>query len=384
MALVDLSNTLPLTDPFGALADLGRIDLVALHDDQLAEGAAAAAGQHTVLAPDIPYRQAGWLTATGGVHGATLAADVAAVAAQQPWALVVHRSGAPTILIRETSGGLHIRVDQFVHRVDTPGTVQTTAWVTKYGAPLPGAAVTLAWIGRIQGTGGGPDGDPQAPRAPLPDINVPSDVLRFAGSTRTGADGRAPLQIDVAAVGDVRGYLDGQIYALGYGLQDAPDVVQHQFDLVILHARSAYAPPALPSWTRDAQPVFAQFGNLYPVMSRRLIDLNKYEDVVQSRAVLALSLALPLEDPNHMPVTRDLSESKRQMLLAWLNERDANGFVLRRDPPAAGPGLPVAAAPTEGLESAHPADARPADEAFTRTLIALQLRKGRGDSEPDR
>jgi hypothetical protein len=115
-------------------------------------------------------------------------------------------------------------------------------------------------------------------------------------------------------------------------------------------------------------------------MSRRLIDLNRYEDVVQARAVLALSLALPLDDPNHMPVSRDLSESKRRMLLAWLNERDANGYVLRRDPPAGAPERPVSPAPVESLESAHPADARNADEAFTRTLIALQLRKGAGDT----
>jgi hypothetical protein len=314
------------------------------------------------------------------VHGATLADDIASAARQQPWALLRHGTGAPRILIRETAGGFHVRVDRFVQRVDTPGTVQTRAWATKFGAPLAGSAVTLGWIGRIQGTGGGPPDDPQAPRAPLPDINVPSDVLSLAASTPTDADGGADLQIDVAAIGDVRGYLDGQIYAFGYGLQDAPDLPQHQFDLIVLHARSAHTPPALPSWTRDAQPVFAQFGNLYPVMSRRLIDLNRYEDVVQSRAVLALSLALPLDDPNHMPVSRDLSESKRRMLLAWLNERDANGYVLRRDPPAGAPERPVSPAPVESLESAHPADARNADEAFTRTLIALQLRKGAGDT----
>jgi hypothetical protein len=123
--------------------------------------------------------------------------------------------------------------------------------------------------------------------------------------------------------------------------------------------------------------VFAQFGNLYPVMSRRLIDLNKYEDVVQSRAVLALSLALPIEDPNHMPVTRDLSESKRRMLLAWLNERDANGFVLRRDRrrrPASGCRPSRARSPpiqTRETRTAH------------RTLIALQSAMAEAIPEPD-
>ena len=53
-------------------------------------------------------------------------------------------------------------------------------------------------------------------------------------------------------------------------------------------------------------------------MSKHLFSLSD-PDVLQEHAgLLSLAFSLPESDPNHMPVTRDLSASKRQAVLEWL------------------------------------------------------------------
>jgi rubrerythrin len=55
---------------------------------------------------------------------------------------------------------------------------------------------------------------------------------------------------------------------------------------------------------------------------RDILDLSDYHSVVQHRRALELVFGLPVEDPNYMPVTRDLSPARRAMLLKWLAEPD--------------------------------------------------------------
>lgn len=72
-----------------------------------------------------------------------------------------------------------------------------------------------------------------------------------------------------------------------------------------------------PTWYDSIQPVFQQYANLYPVM-KHFIDLGNYEQVKNYAKMLARAFRLPEEDPNAMPVTRDLSPAKRAAILQWL------------------------------------------------------------------
>lgn len=51
---------------------------------------------------------------------------------------------------------------------------------------------------------------------------------------------------------------------------------------------------------------------------RNVLDLSDYHDVARNAVGLQIVLGLPTTDPNSMPVTRDLSPSKRSMLVDWL------------------------------------------------------------------
>jgi hypothetical protein len=74
-----------------------------------------------------------------------------------------------------------------------------------------------------------------------------------------------------------------------------------------------------PTWA-DVQPLFVQYMRLYPAM-KSLIDLSDYRTVTNPQfgvpARIQSALSLPLSHPAFMPVTRDLSHGKRNLILLW-------------------------------------------------------------------
>ena len=73
------------------------------------------------------------------------------------------------------------------------------------------------------------------------------------------------------------------------------------------------------TWVEDIEPIFRQYYILYPVM-RNILNLSDYCDVVQTHNIQLLnySMRLDFNHPSYMPVTRDLSPVKRDMILEWL------------------------------------------------------------------
>ena len=92
--------------------------------------------------------------------------------------------------------------------------------------------------------------------------------------------------------------------------------------------------PDNPTWYQDIQPLFTQYGNLYPIMSQYVVDLTDYDAVVERLSILQLAFSLPIEDPNHMPVTRDLGAGDRDTILKWLCSRGPDGKPLLGTPPS--------------------------------------------------
>jgi hypothetical protein len=56
-----------------------------------------------------------------------------------------------------------------------------------------------------------------------------------------------------------------------------------------------------------------------------VINLDDYDSVAGFARHIVWALDLPIEHPSHMPVTRDLSDAKRAMLLKWLRDVGADG-----------------------------------------------------------
>ena len=218
-------------------------------------------------------------------------------------------SGPPSDGITEPLGGLYVRADRFVYRLEPGETADVTLYATVFGKPLPDATiVSIADANELQG--------------PTP-IATPADAIEFPCRVVTDARGVATLPIRTSDPGNPRGYIDGQVYGVRPMLQDTMSpLVGYPFygtDFVSILLWSAYKSADPPTW-QSLQPIFQQYANLYPVMDT-FVNLADYDSVCRHRTMMLLAFGLPVADPNSMPVTRDLSPAKRAAILRWLQDR---------------------------------------------------------------
>ncbi|MCY7297257.1 hypothetical protein [Alteromonas sp. a30] len=337
---VDFSNALPLINSQGVFANLGQLQLVVLTQDFGEETMVLSPKFFVPVGDPIAYLQHDWLKQTGGLVSIPISEGLLPTLNSGPLALLrvsptpegiaplIPQEGASaslpnnTILIRETQEGVLVRSDNVVHRLNPATQSQATFYASQYGIPTS-LDIEITLQPRSQGTSGGP-------RAPF--INHPASAIQFTKSLSIPATGNAVFTFEVTDPKNPRGYIDGQLFFLSYTPVGYADYAQYQYDFIASLVFDTFEVPDSPTWA-DVKDFMTQYGNLYPVMSRMLVDLSDYDSVVKFRALLELAFTLPQRDPNFMPVTRDLSAGKRQTIIKWLTEKDANGnYVLARGP----------------------------------------------------
>ncbi|BAI76674.1 hypothetical protein AZL_e03290 (plasmid) [Azospirillum sp. B510] len=333
-AFLDLSNALQIVDSKGTPNPIGTLTLGILRDDAIAENTPVTPDSFLPVAR-IPYDEPGWLARTAGVFATKLTDEQFELAKTRPLALVTVSETNPgstdldlgygIVAIREAQGGIYVGAEPLVHRIDGAGRAESLVYATRYGQPVPGAAIAIAQMGRIPGQGGGYGID--QPDAPIPDMGVPETAVTFAveGGPATGGtliadeDGIARLDISTRSPDNPRGYIDGQVYLVDYRIPGQSNTARSSFDYIALHVRDDFDVPADPSWD-DIAPIMTQYGNLYPIMSKHLVDLGSEASCARHADILHLAFSLPESDPNYMPVTRDLSVYKRDTILRWLEK----------------------------------------------------------------
>jgi hypothetical protein len=329
--LLDLSNAFQIQDSAGTPVNVGKIFLGVLKDAAVRENTPVTAETFEPFG-EIPYLDPRWLQATGGVYAVALSDAQAALARNAPLALVVRAefnpgamgSGPDVVGIRESDDGLAVCAEPAVLRIDGAGSADVAIYVSRYGVPLRGATVQIAQTGPSPGQGIGSPTAPDQPAAPIPVIGVPVDKVELPRTVTTDGAGTAMLTIRTQAPGNPRGYIDGQIYLIDYRLPGQSNQARPGFDYIVLHLRDAFTVPADPTWN-DVKPILTQYGNLYPIMSKRLVNLGNPVDVKAHAKILHLAFTRDINDPNYMPVTRDLSEAKRMTIVKWLEKVLATG-----------------------------------------------------------
>jgi Ferritin-like len=302
---VDLGNSRPMQSIGGPPTPIGPLS-IALLDEQGNPGPPFAS---------ITCDDAGWSATCGGVADFALPAEVAAEAESQ--AIVVMNAGAPGL--SESADGTWLRADDFVFRMNPGDRATTTFYATQYGRPDAGVKISLAYDPSMMAA--------QVLQGPFPgppQVGTPISALQFPTSITTGDDGTASITLTASNPGKPRAYIDGQVYGVTYQAGDQPPPpgsVGNAGMMLSVLVFGEIPVPDKPDWLCDARPILQPYANLYPVM-KAFVDLSNYADLVGRRTILAKALALPIGDPNHMPVTRDLSASKRQILLKWLADPD--------------------------------------------------------------
>jgi hypothetical protein len=302
---LDLGNSLPTRSSGGPLADTGPLALALIPP-----------GAPAIPIGQIPYTTPGWYQRTAGIVSFTLTPDQLTQAAGTPLGLVPPAGNAPQAFLAEAADGAWVRADSYVFRLNPGDEAQTTFYATAFGRRIAGAKISLGYDASImQGqTTQGPIPGPQV-------VGQPQSALTFPTSIRTGPDGTAVLTLKAGDPGRPRQYIDGQVYGVGYALGDAPPPVGSITNSsLILSALvwSGYHAPAVPDWESDVGPILLQYADLYPVM-KPIVDLSSYDGVVAKRALIKGVFSVPMTDPRYMPITRDLSRAKREMILRWLD-----------------------------------------------------------------
>ncbi|HKR13856.1 MAG TPA: hypothetical protein VJT15_17460 [Pyrinomonadaceae bacterium] len=341
----DFGNTFPIVDSSGAPFSVGRVHLGVLRSNPDTRITAVDRTQ-VILLGEVPYLSDTWYTETAGVQTFDLTQnpDARLLVQASPLVLLTPVAGQTTfnVLLQESIHGLYVRADNFVYRMNPGETQQVNFYATQFGNPHGSAAINLsATDGFMGGSGGGASiTPPPRPAAAIPDINKPADAFMYKDSITTNGMGFAALDLTTSPDGpqNPRGYIEGQLYGVGYQIADLPaGYISNPMNYVSVLAFDKKEVPAKPTWYQDIQPLFTQYGNLYPIMSKFVVDLNNYEAVVHRTAILKLAFSLPIEDANHMPVTRDLGAGARDTILKWLTSPGSDGKPLLGVPPVSPP-----------------------------------------------
>jgi Ferritin-like len=274
---VDLGNSIRTTAQGGPLEQVGPLQLAVLD----------TAGPR-VIAPLLAGIDDGFYPARAGIAQVQLSAEQAAEVAESRIGVV----SGQTVLLAENADASYVVTEQNQFRLYPQAphdTASTTLVGTKFGRPAAGMQVMVM-------------GPP--PSSPL---TVPSQL-------NTDANGRAVLTLQARDPGSPRRGIDGQLFIVGYAPAGAT-APEAPIGVLVQQLQPDVPQPA---WVTDVAPIFQQYANLFPVM-RDVFDLSNYHHVVTYRDRVRASLTASPLSPGHMPVSRDLSPGKRDMVVRWLD-----------------------------------------------------------------
>lgn len=316
---IDLGGSFPINDALGTIVGsftyvigVSNVPLT----QPISRHAVEVRSQDVEIIGKVPY-QAGrdWLQDTGGIVTWSSLTDqqLSLLEGRQVVLLQEDNSNRRYLIARESIDGLVVRADNFVNRLDAGEVAQVRFYAARYGRPLANAGINVS----LQPPTKPEDG----PICVIPGNNYPQDGIAFPPTVRTDGKGSASLRIKGNAIRRPRGYIDGQIYTLDYQLAGAntdPAIGDMSNDNVFIHLRDDFPLLQNPTW-QDIAPIMIQFGNLYPIMSKYLVDFKNPYSLIEKRDLLKFAFSCDITDPVYMPVTRDLSANKMAAILKWLD-----------------------------------------------------------------
>lgn len=319
--LLDLGNALPTTQPGGPLVNLGALSMVC---------EAQPPGSQALPLGSISYTEQGWYERTAGIvelpgDRRLINEELTAIATNPLVLLLPGPGNHPTSARSEAPGGLDVRADQFVFRLEPGEQVEVRLFATRFGQPYAGAQVLL------NPDPSGLQGVQADPAIPADAINpaIPADAIDYPQKVVTDADGVATVAIRGRDLGNPRGYIDGQVYGIRPVLEEVAggNYPLNPWNFISLLLFDDFHADEPPTWWGSLQPILQRYANLYPVMDQ-FLNLADYESVCANRELLLLAFGLEPEHPNAMPVIRDLSAAKRKAILRWLTETGQDGKPL--------------------------------------------------------
>lgn len=322
---VDLGSSFPVSDSIGTINYKQELLLAVSKVPQT--GVASSTTPVTYITPDdfieigaLHYQSdPGWLNQTGGIVSFNELPDTTLSALDNNQLILITPSaskpGQYAIIARESIDGLFVRADNFVQRLDYGQSVNVDLYAFQWGKPLANTAISITLDPPTPDTPQGPPPNGN-PISEVYGNNYPADGIAFESPATTDSQGRLQMSLTGNAIYSPRVYIDGQIYSFTYQLSTVDGAFGTE--TVLVHLRDYFEEIAHPVW-EDISQMMIQYSNLYPIMSKYVVNLADPADLILKKNILIFAFSRPMEDTMHMPVTRDLSDTKRKTILNWLH-----------------------------------------------------------------
>ena len=311
--VVDLGNSIPSTTPQGPPPNIGVLQVAIV----------PPSGSPSILG-DYDYSLPAYLT-NAGVQEFSVTAEQLNLLASTPLGVVqiARAGGAPVVPLQEGANCTYINATQIVHRLN-PGEVADVELIAvQFGEPAGDQKIKLELNGNLLQPGplsAAPP--PQNPPPPVPTamipVATPASALKFNKSVTTGPDGRAKFKLTARDPGNPRQFIDGQVYNVAFTWDEDNDKSFPPDSNGALSVLVFDTFKGAPTWA-SVGPFLSQYAKLYPFMDSLfppgLADPTVYQQNIDAFEAV---LNFPETDPRYMPVTRDMSRDKRNVLLAWL------------------------------------------------------------------
>lgn len=279
--VIDLGNSVPEATPGGSRVNHGT----------MRAAIRIPAGWTNI--GTIDYSKAHY-ERTAGVEEINITPAKATLLANKPLG-IFRTNPSPQLVLAEKPGGMYVNATEIVLRLN-PGDNETIELVaTEFGSPKSGQSLGLRLLG-----------------------GAPSAALTIPPPVNTGGNGRASFTFTAGDPGHPRPHIDGELYTVGYywGSTASPS---NQRGLIRVLVFDSHPVPANPTWTH-VEPILKEYARLYSWMRSRLdIGVHATYATQANRDIVKATLSYPEKDPRYMPVTRDLSRDKKDLIIRWLD-----------------------------------------------------------------
>ncbi|RAJ04246.1 hypothetical protein LX64_03126 [Chitinophaga skermanii] len=369
---IDFGMSFPISNAVGTVSMTENLYL-AVSKSSLSDGVATSEVfllEHTFeMIGQVKYQTGDhWLNKTGGIMSFDVGPEHMSLLANHQLVLLhLNDDGDYQLVARESVDGYYLRADNFVLRMDADSTAAVTLYAYQYGKPLSNTNITVAMEAPTPCT---PVSD-KNPISYIPGINFPQDGIKFSPGATGDLNGKTSIGLLAQRIFKPRDYIDGQIYLFDYQFEGQEPDPAFGVESIYVHLRDYFPVPAQPKW-EDIEETMIQFANLYPIMSKYIVDLADPHAVAARATILRFAFSQDINDPLYMPVTRDLSEGKRLTILKWLdNPIMPTGAPTTKQPPQKG-------CPPESLR----AESVPTYNRLQKLVAAKQAQNINLDSTP--
>ncbi|MDJ0840816.1 MAG: hypothetical protein QNK37_30170 [Acidobacteriota bacterium] len=271
-----------------------------------------------------------YLTNSGIVPISLTAGEVTACA-DKPLAVQIDYKGMPATILVEADDGVYIDIDPPALRVEQGQSVDAQIQYMKFGQPQKAVDIPIPLYPYSVRWKPNPGHDGTYLEYTWHIVESPDYTVTPA---KTNADGIATYTFGAPVQEmDLQGPRVDMDSRINFLLTQSPPELPPTgtwnqpldsymepatgLEFFTLLIWRQYTVPDKPTWDKDAGPVLQQFARLYPGMVS-MLNIGDEQMVVNNKEIMLHFLRLTRPEPAYMPVTRELSDSRHEMLVKWL------------------------------------------------------------------